>query len=74
MSARVETWMGELAKLGEKVKARKLLLFSKAKKGGEVEEAKEAAGKEGRVVQRDNNSTMLSEATVCLLMDRFAPC
>lgn len=72
MSAGIETWMGELAKLGEKVKARKLL-FSKAKKGGEVEEAKEA-GKEGRVVQRDNNSTMLSEATVCLLMDRFAPC
>lgn len=67
--------MGQLAKLGEKVKARKPL-FSKAKNGGEVEEAEEAV-KEGRVVQRDNNnnnSTMLSEATVCLLMDRFAPC
>lgn len=57
--------MGELAKLGEKVKARKPL-FSKAKKGGEVEESKEAG-------KRDDNSTMLSEATVCLLMDRFAP-
>ncbi|KAE8008438.1 hypothetical protein FH972_004952 [Carpinus fangiana] len=73
MSAVVETWMGQLAKLGEKVKARKPL-FSKAKKGGEVEEAKEGV-KESRVVQRDNNNTaMLSEATVCLLMDRFAPC
>jgi|UniRef100_A0A2N9EQU8 hypothetical protein len=75
MSAVVQTWIGELAKLKEKVKvkSRKPLFSSKAK-GGEVEEEKEAASMEGRMVQRENNnSNMLSEATVCLLMDRFAP-
>lgn len=64
--------MGELAKLGEKVKARKPF-FSKAK-GGKVEEEREAS-REGRMVQRNSSSSsMLSEDTVFLLMDRFAPC
>ena len=64
----VETWIGELAKLKEKVKAKtQKPLFSKAKE--EVEEEKEGANKEARMVQREN----MSETTVCLLMDRFSP-
>ena len=69
MAAVVETWIGELAKLKEKVKAKtQKPLFSKAKE--EAVEEKEGATKEARTVQREN---MLSETTVCLLMDRFAP-
>ena len=69
MAAVVETWIGELTKLKEKVKVKtQKPLFSKAKE--EVEEEKEGATKEARMVQREN---MLSESTVCLLMERFAP-
>ena len=69
MAAVVETWIGQLAKLKEKVKAKtQKPLFSKAKE--EAVEEKEGATKEARTVQREN---MLSETTVCLLMDRFAP-
>ena len=69
MATVVETWMGELAKLKEKVKGKtQKPLFSKAKE--EAEEEKEGATKEARMVQREN---MLSETTVCLLMDRFSP-
>ena len=68
MAAVVETWIGQLAKLKEKVKAKtQKPLFSKAKE--EVEEEKEGANKEARMVQREN----MSETTVCLLMDRFSP-
>ena len=69
MAAVVETWIGELAKLQEKVKVKtQKPLFSKAKE--EDVEEKEGATKEARMVQREN---MLSETTVFLLMDRFAP-
>ena len=69
MAAVVETWIGELAKLKEKVKVKtQKPLFSKAKE--EAVEEKEGDTKEARMVQREN---MLSETTVCLLMDRFAP-
>lgn len=68
MSAVVEIWMSELEKLREKVRTRRLFL-SKAKEG-EVEEQEKEAKKESKVVHRE--STM-SEATVFLLMDRFAP-
>ena len=69
MATVVETWMGELAKLKEKVKVKtQKPLFSKAKE--EAEEEKEGATKEARNVQTEN---MLSETTVCLLMERFAP-
>ncbi|CAL0329202.1 unnamed protein product [Lupinus luteus] len=67
MSAMVEVWVGELTKLTEKVLAGKpLVKLSKEKQGPEVE--KEAQKKESV----GDNSTM-SEATVCLLMDRFVP-
>ncbi|KAK9286467.1 hypothetical protein L1049_014864 [Liquidambar formosana] len=78
MSAVVETWMGELSKLREKVRARKPF-----RSGGEAEEEKEAQQessssssvhtstvKSRTSVQKE---TTLSESTVCLLMDRFVP-
>ncbi|EOX97203.1 hypothetical protein QQP08_007652 [Theobroma cacao] len=69
MSAVVGGWMDELAKLKEKVRARRPFLSSAKKdqqfaKEGHVEE-KEA--------KEDNKETTMSEATVCLLMDRFVP-
>ncbi|KAJ6927144.1 hypothetical protein NC651_011269 [Populus alba x Populus x berolinensis] len=63
MSAVVEIWVSELAKLKEKVTPRKPFL-SKPKEGG-VEEEREV--KKSKVVQGE---TTMSEATVCLLMDR----
>ncbi|KAI4295591.1 hypothetical protein L6164_035620 [Bauhinia variegata] len=69
MSAVVEAWAGKLAKFREKVLARNRFL-PKAKEGGE-----EAANKmENRAsIQRDLSNSTMSEATVCLLMDRFVP-
>ncbi|KAK9988224.1 hypothetical protein SO802_028463 [Lithocarpus litseifolius] len=70
MAAVVETWIGELAKLKEKVKAKtQKPLLSEAKE--ETVEEKEGATKEARMAQREN---MLSETTVCLLMDRLEDC
>ncbi|KAG6777793.1 hypothetical protein POTOM_017627 [Populus tomentosa] len=63
MSAVVEIWVSELAKLKEKVTPRKPFL-SKPKEGG-VEEKREV--KKSEVIQGE---TTMSEATVCLLMDR----
>ncbi|QCD88495.1 hypothetical protein DEO72_LG3g3043 [Vigna unguiculata] len=72
MSAVVEVWVGELAKLREKVLSRKPF-SSKAKEGSEREqEEKEAQKKKNTAVTRDSSGTM-SEATMCLLMDRFVP-
>ncbi|KAK7308551.1 hypothetical protein VNO77_42165 [Canavalia gladiata] len=72
MSAMVDGWMGELAKLREKVLTQKRV-FSKAKEGSEEEAAVEKeAQKEIMAVQRD--TATMSEATMCLLMDRFVPC
>lgn len=68
----VEVWIGELAKLKEKVLTNKTKI-SKSKNG--LEEEKEVgreAQKEIIAVQRD--TTTLSESTICLLMDRFVPC
>ncbi|CAL5207812.1 unnamed protein product [Lathyrus oleraceus] len=62
MSGLVEVWIGELAKLKEKVVTNK----AKSKEG--LEEEKE----ERRETQK--NTTAISESTICLLMDRFAPC
>jgi hypothetical protein len=67
MSAMVEVWIGEIAKLKEKVLTNKSK-FSKSKEG--LEEEKDV-GREAQ--KRDTNST-ISESTICLLMDRFVPC
>lgn len=74
MSAVVQVWVGELSKLREKVLASKPFL-AKAKQGSEGEVAAEKEAKKKEIikdVQRDTSGTM-SEATVCLLMDRFVP-
>ncbi|GMN37502.1 hypothetical protein TIFTF001_006877 [Ficus carica] len=81
MAAVVEMWMSELGKLGQKVRKRPLAVSSKAKVNqGEdrKEEEEEVVKKE---MQKDSSSssssssssTGLSEETVFLLMDRFAP-
>ncbi|CAK8570863.1 unnamed protein product [Lathyrus sativus] len=62
MSSMVEVWIGELAKLKEKV----LINKTKSKEGYEQE-------KEERW-KTQKNTTAISESTICLLMDRFAPC
>ncbi|ONH91398.1 hypothetical protein PRUPE_8G111800 [Prunus persica] len=82
MSAVVEVWMSELAKLKDKVGAKKRMVFSsKAKQGEGDDEVKEqVVFKEARIessrmaqIQRDLDSSTLSDAKVRLLMDRFVP-
>ncbi|KAJ6671306.1 hypothetical protein OIU85_015097 [Salix viminalis] len=67
MSAVVESWVSELAKLKEKVRTR--MPFLPETREGEAEGEKEVK-KEIKVVRRE---TTMSETTVCLLMDRFVP-
>ncbi|KHN45313.1 hypothetical protein glysoja_047886 [Glycine soja] len=79
MSAMVEGWKGELTKLREKVVMARKSLFSKGKEGSEEEErvVEKEAHKAIMAVQRDTLTSThetMSEATVCLLMDRFVPC
>ncbi|KAG5010177.1 hypothetical protein AAZX31_07G152200 [Glycine max] len=76
MSAMVEGWKGELTKLREKVVMARKSLFSKGKEGSEEEErvVEKEAHKAIMAVQRDSTHETMSEATVCLLMDRFVPC
>ncbi|CAJ1933401.1 unnamed protein product [Sphenostylis stenocarpa] len=71
MSAVVEVWVGELTKLREKVLARKPFL-SKAKEASERDQEEKEAQKKNTAVKRDSSGTM-SEATMCMLMDRFVP-
>ncbi|CAL2278869.1 unnamed protein product [Prunus armeniaca] len=83
VSAVVEVWISELAKLKDKVGAKRRMVFSsKAKEGegdDEVEEQrqvlKEARKESSRMaqIQRDLDSSTLSEAKVRLLMDGFVP-
>ncbi|KAK7404469.1 hypothetical protein VNO78_05384 [Psophocarpus tetragonolobus] len=70
MSAMVQVWVGELTKLGEKVLAGKSFL-SKPKEGSERKQEE----KHAQVQKKENiaSSGTMSEATVCLLMDRFVP-
>ncbi|KAK3195608.1 hypothetical protein Dsin_026918 [Dipteronia sinensis] len=73
MSAVVEIWMGELAKLREKVRAKKKS-FSSSRADNEQQqevEDKQKAKKETR--QHVEEETLMSETTVCLIMDRFVP-
>ncbi|XP_050364420.1 uncharacterized protein LOC126783076 [Argentina anserina] len=85
MAAVVEGWVSELGKLKEKVGAKKQLLWSSKKtkhaEGGDQgqvdQQQQPAAAHEGGVIETTvkerRNSSTLSEATVCLLMDRFVP-
>lgn len=84
MSAVVDVWVSELGKLKEKVGAKKRFLWSSKKakhaEGGDDDKADQqqlasaAAHDETTTVRKERrNSSTLSEATVCLLMDRFVP-
>ncbi|KAG8503858.1 hypothetical protein CXB51_001971 [Gossypium anomalum] len=73
MSAVVGGWMGEVAaKLKEKVEARKPFLSIRAKKDQPFP-TKEGHVEDKDASKDDPNETTMSEATVCLLMDRFVP-
>ena len=71
MSAVVGGWMDELEKLKEKVQARRPFLSIRAKQDQKF--TKEGHVKEKETVKDDTKETTMSEATVCLLMDRFVP-
>lgn len=79
MAAVVDACIGELAKLKERVRARNLFSFKVQKT--EVAEEEEARGtKLTKQISsslksscKDEDDSSLSEATVCLLMDRFCP-
>ncbi|KAH7836004.1 hypothetical protein Vadar_031891 [Vaccinium darrowii] len=82
MSAMVAVWMGELGKLGEKVRARKPFLLERRKNDQENQENEASLAKKkepsssvlrNSAAEKKKDNT-ISEATVCLLMDRFAPC
>ncbi|GFS39988.1 hypothetical protein Acr_00g0066000 [Actinidia rufa] len=69
MSAMVDVWVGEIVKIGEKVRARKPFFLKRRKVVDQEDQENEAAAK----LSKQQGNTM-SEATICLLMDRFAPC
>jgi hypothetical protein len=74
MSAIVEVWVCELTKLTEKVLTSNPLL-SKSKQGKDQNINKESVSVPPRnnTSVASNSSSTMSEATVCLLMDRFVP-
>ena len=69
MSLMVGEWVGEILKIGEKVRARKPFLLKRRK---EVDQEDQRNETEAKLSEKQENA--LSEATICLLMDRFAPC
>ncbi|OMO75267.1 hypothetical protein CCACVL1_16259 [Corchorus capsularis] len=73
MSAIVGEWMDELAKLKEKVQARRRPLFLSSRPKKEQQLAKEGHVEQKEAAKDDTNETTMSETTVCLLMDRFVP-
>ncbi|KAH7834069.1 hypothetical protein Vadar_012450 [Vaccinium darrowii] len=85
MSAMVDVWMGELGKLGEKVRARKPFLLKRRKNDQENQENEASLAKKKDPSSSSSSSVLrnsaaekktdntISEDTVRLLMDRFAP-
>lgn len=76
MSSVVDIWMGELAKLRERRRdaaSPKKLDSSKQVEAEQVEAQEKVRAVRSRKQRLPHRST-LSEATVCMLMDRFAPC
>ncbi|KAF5751136.1 hypothetical protein HS088_TW02G00146 [Tripterygium wilfordii] len=73
MSAVVEVWVSELARLKERVeKVKKPLLLSLSKdKAKEAEE--EVEDIKIKAKEKEDDSATISETTVFLLMDMFAP-
>ncbi|KAK3420677.1 hypothetical protein EUGRSUZ_G01536 [Eucalyptus grandis] len=74
MSALVEIWESELARLRERVAVQNLL-GSKSKSEQERKESAGAERKESSPAKKEEvpAESTISEATVCLLMDRFVP-
>ncbi|KAK3420832.1 hypothetical protein EUGRSUZ_G00506 [Eucalyptus grandis] len=74
MSALVEIWESELARLRERVAVQKLL-GSKSKSEQERKESARAERKDSSPAKKEEvpAESTISEATVCLLMDRFVP-
>ncbi|KEH40762.1 hypothetical protein MtrunA17_Chr1g0162491 [Medicago truncatula] len=67
MSAMVEVWIGELAKLKEKVMTKKI-------KDGLEEEKEVGMQSQKEIIAVHRDTATISESTICLLMDRFVPC
>ncbi|KAF7810933.1 Coiled-coil domain-containing protein [Senna tora] len=67
MSGMVEIWVGEIAKLGEKVLSHKPKKVSSSS-------SSQTQQSHPQIKQNTDTTTTMSEATVCLLMDRFVPC
>nr|XP_009793543.1 PREDICTED: uncharacterized protein LOC104240402 [Nicotiana sylvestris]XP_016465295.1 PREDICTED: uncharacterized protein LOC107788155 [Nicotiana tabacum] len=78
MATVVDACVCEITKLSEKVRARSLFLLKSQKKkksGDKIEESKNSqnSSSSSSMAETKNDNTMC-EATVFLLMDRFAPC
>ncbi|CAL5329164.1 unnamed protein product [Camellia sinensis] len=78
MSVMVDAWVSELVKLGEKVRARKPFLLKRRTDVDQENEASLPKEKDHSLVlmksakEAKKDSTM-SETTIFLIMDRFAP-
>lgn len=84
MAAVVDVWVGELTKLREKVRVKKSSMLKtrrsseSAAEDQEQEETKIPIGKSSAAVLKSpveakSTETTLTESTIFLLMDRFAP-
>ncbi|PKA60958.1 hypothetical protein AXF42_Ash019947 [Apostasia shenzhenica] len=74
MAGLLETWGGELVKLGRRktISQAKSAAEEGAAKDGFDEKEAAAAAAAGRMGRRRSGPS-ISEATLCMLMDRFAP-
>lgn len=82
MASLVEAWIGGIGRLGRKQQSRSRLSCGFSQEGDREEELmmkmkmkkkNMEEEEEGVVVKERRRSTTISEATVCMLMDRFAP-
>uniref|UniRef100_A0A0V0GH33 Putative stress-induced protein 8-like n=1 Tax=Solanum chacoense TaxID=4108 RepID=A0A0V0GH33_SOLCH len=73
MAAVVDACVCEITKISEKVRAKSLFLLKKKKTGEKVEERQNSSSSVEMAAESKNDNIMC-EATVFLLMDRFAPC
>uniref|UniRef100_A0A3Q7FDE6 Uncharacterized protein n=1 Tax=Solanum lycopersicum TaxID=4081 RepID=A0A3Q7FDE6_SOLLC len=73
MAAVVDACVFEITKISEKVKAKSLFLLKKEKKGEKVEETQNNSSSLEMMRESKNDNNIMCEATLFLLMDRFAP-
>ncbi|KAK6805759.1 hypothetical protein RDI58_003544 [Solanum bulbocastanum] len=74
MAAVVDACVCEITKISEKVRAKSLFLLKKKKTGDKVEESQNSSSSSLEMAESKNDNNIMCEATVFLLMDRFAPC